>query len=150
MDTGALFTAWLPPVFGSNFGWLCRAERFGRVWISTGYTSGLRRPSSQALTLPRGVIAWCLRRPEKGNADGPVAFLELPDASGFWPCDRTHQRTALCHIRTLMGRMSNIDRYRSRSRNRIALKDHDQQKTNFGRNTSSWRLIVFVGLSHLS
>ena len=39
----------------------------------------------------------------------PEAFLRLSDASGRRPFDRNHQKkTALCHTRTLMGRMANI------------------------------------------
>ena len=53
-------------------GWPCRAERFSQVWLCIGDTSGLRLLYPQALTLLGGVrfIAWLLRCPQKGNADG--------------------------------------------------------------------------------
>ena len=51
---------------------MLHAARFGRVCLITGYTSCLRGPSHQALTLLRRVrfIAWRLRHHKKGNADG--------------------------------------------------------------------------------
>ena len=84
--------------------------RFGRVCSTTGYiTSGLRGPSPQALTLFGGVgfIARRLRRPEKGNADGVRGIFGTAYRVGLRPCDRTHLKTALCHIRTLVGRRIN-------------------------------------------
>ena len=45
---------------------------------------------------------------------GPEAFLELPDACWLRPCDRTNLKTALCHIRTLVGRRINTARLRKR------------------------------------
>ena len=67
------YQLWLSPLPGSHCSWPSRAERFSRMWLCTGDTSGLRGPPPQALTLLGGVrfIAWRLRRPEKGNADGP-------------------------------------------------------------------------------
>ena len=89
--------------------WL-RAARFGRVCSTTGYiTSGLGGPSPQALTLFGGVgfIARRLRRPEKGNADGVRGIFGTAYRVGLRPCDKTHLKTALCHIRTLVGRRIN-------------------------------------------
>ena len=62
----------LSPGSGSHFGWAYRAKQFVWVLLSTGHTCGLKGPFAQALTLLRGVkvIAWRLRRSEKGNADG--------------------------------------------------------------------------------
>ena len=77
--------------------WL-RAARFGRVCSTTGYiTSGLRGPSPQALTLFGGVgfIARCLRRPEKGNADGVRGIFGTAYRVGPRPCDRTHLKNGL-------------------------------------------------------
>ena len=37
---------------------------------------------------------------KRGMPTGSEAFLELPDACGLWPCDRTHLIKALCHILT--------------------------------------------------
>ena len=93
--------------------WL-RAARFGRVCSTTGYiTSGLRGPSPQALTLFGGVgfIARRLRRPEKGNADeGPRHFWNCLSRLGFGPATGPTLKTALCHIRTLVGRRINTAR----------------------------------------
>ena len=73
--------------------WL-RAAQSVRVCSTTGYiTSGLRRPSPQALTLFGRV--------------GFIAFLELPAALGFGPATGPTLKTALCHIRTLVGRRIN-------------------------------------------
>ena len=93
--------------------WL-RAARFGRVCSTTGYiTSGLRGPSPQALNpLRRG---WVYRpapeAPRKGECRrGSEAFLELPIALGYGPVTGPTLNTALCHIRTLVGRRINTAR----------------------------------------
>ena len=88
----------------------CGVAQFGRVCSTTGHiTSGLRGPSPQALTLFGGVgfIARRLRCPEKGNADGVRGIFGTAYRVGLRPCDRPTLKTALCHIRTLVGRRIN-------------------------------------------
>ena len=88
--------------------WL-RAAQFLRVCSTTGYiTSGLRGLSPQALTLFGGVgfITWDASK--RGMPTGSEAFLELPVALGFGPATGSTLKTALCHIRTLVGCRINI------------------------------------------
>ena len=93
--------------------WL-RAAQSVRVCSTTGYiTSGLRGPSPQALTLFGGVgfIARRLRPPWKGECRrGPRHFWKLPLVLGFGPATGPTLKTALCHIRTLVGRRINTAR----------------------------------------
>ena len=81
-----------------------------RVCSTTGYiTSGLRGPSprlwpsSEGLGLSPG--AW--GAPKRGMPTGSEAFLELPIALGYGPATGPTLNTALCHIRTLVGRRIN-------------------------------------------
>ena len=88
----------------------CRTVRSGvfHHWIHRLWPQGA---APQVLTLFGGVgfIARRLRRPEKGNADGvPRHFLELPVVLGFDPATGPTLKTALCHIRTLVGGRINI------------------------------------------
>ena len=46
--------------------------------------------------------------PKRGMPTGSEAFLELPVALGFGPATGPTLKTALCHIRTLVGRRINI------------------------------------------
>ena len=56
-----------------------------------------------------GFIAWRLRRPKKGNADGTVCIFGLDGRVWtFGPATEPTLKTALCHIRALVGR---IDKY---------------------------------------
>ena len=45
--------------------------------------------------------------PKRGMPTGPEAFLELPIALGYGPATGPTLKTALCHIRTLVGRRMN-------------------------------------------
>ena len=63
--------------------------------ISPGFN-----PPRRGLGLSHGACG----APKKGMLTGLAAFLELPD------CDRTHQKTVLCHTHALVGRMTNTAR----------------------------------------
>ena len=58
------------------------------------------KPSSEGLGL--SPVA-----PKRGKPTGSEAFLELPVALGFGPVTGPALKTALCHIRTLVGRKIN-------------------------------------------
>ena len=70
------------------------AARFG--WV--GWLHG-----SEGLGLSPG--AW--GAPKRGMPTGSEAFLELPIALGYGPATGPTLNTALCHIRTLVGRRIN-------------------------------------------
>ena len=59
--------------------------------------------TSEGLGLSPG--AW--GAPKRGMPTGTKAFLELPIALGFGPATGPTLKTALCHIRTLVGRRIN-------------------------------------------
>ena len=59
--------------------------------------------SSEGLGLSPG--AW--GAPKRGMPTGSEAFLELPITLGFGPATGPTLKTALCHIRTLVGRRIN-------------------------------------------
>ena len=86
----------------------CRTVRSGvfHHWIHHLWPRGALPP---ALTLFGGVgfIARRLRRPEKGNADGVRGIFGTACRVGLRPCDWTHLKNGLCHIRTLVGRRIN-------------------------------------------
>ena len=79
-------------VVGSHFVWPCCAlHGSGQVCLITGYTSGLRRLSSQALTLFGGVgfIAWCLRCLSLGECwRGPRHFWKCWVRVNYGPAPR--------------------------------------------------------------
>ncbi len=85
------------PVDGTHLSGRIVMGGSGQVCLVTGYTSGLRGPSPQALTLFGGVgfIARRLRRPEKGNADGVRGIFGTASRVGLRPCDRTHLKNDL-------------------------------------------------------
>ena len=62
------------------------------------------KPSSEGLGLSPD--AW--GAPKRGMPTGLEAFLELPVALGSGPATGPTLKTALCHIRTLVGRRINI------------------------------------------
>ena len=62
----------------------------------------------QALTLFGGLGFIARRALKRRMPTGSEAFLELPVALGFGPTTRPTLKTALCHIRTLVGRSINI------------------------------------------
>ena len=65
------------------------------------------KPSSEGLGLSPGVWG----APKRGMPTGSEAFLELPVALGFGPATGPTLKTALCHIRTLVGRRINNGTY---------------------------------------
>ena len=69
----------------------------------------LRPQAPQAFTFFRGVgfIAWRLGRPNKGDADEAEGIFGNARRVWAFPCDRTHVKTALCHICPVLGRMIN-------------------------------------------
>ena len=86
--------------------WL-RAAQFVRVCSTTGYIpTGLRGPTPQALTLFRGVgfIARRLRECRQGPRHFWNCLSRWASALRQGPT----LKTALCHIRTLVGRRINI------------------------------------------
>ena len=106
----------------SNFkndlpGWIISMPRKTRdTWGRPEYTaalessSGLRGGILSGFYLLQGVgfIAWRLRHPKKWNADGGRRyFWPCRTRVGFGPATGPTLKTALCHIRALVGRMIN-------------------------------------------
>ena len=86
-------------------------HRPGQVRLFTGYTSSLRGPSPQALTLFGGIrlIAMCLRRHcFRGMPTRHEAFLGMPGMSGLCSCTCTHLKKRSCAtVVRLVGRSTN-------------------------------------------
>ena len=87
--------------------------RFCRVCLSTG---DFLRPQG---AIPPGlypfggggVIAWRMRRPKKGNADGADGIFGFAGRVwAFGPATGPTLKTALCHIRALVGRIVKYQR----------------------------------------
>ena len=85
--------------FGSHFGrpW-CVPHGSGRVCpLSWNYLwpQGGRPPRFPASSVGLGLLPGAWGVPKRGMQTGPEAFLELRDACGLRPCDRTHLKKGL-------------------------------------------------------
>ena len=93
------------PIDGTHFGGRDAIDGSGRVCLVTGYPSGLRGPSPQALTLFGGLdlspCAW--GSPFRGMPTGSEAFLEMPARVGFGLGPGRTLKKALCHTRPVDG-----------------------------------------------
>ena len=125
------------PVVGLHSVGRLTTRRFCRVCLGTGdflrpqgaIPPGFYPPSGGLLHVTWGA-------PKRGIPTGLKVFLALPDASGLRPCDRTHLKTALCHIRALVGR---IDKYqRSTQSLSVATRLHEA------------RILRYCGCIHLT
>ena len=66
-----------------------------------------------------GLLPGAWGAPKRGMPTEPKVFLALPGACGLRPCDRTHLKTALCHIRALVGRFDKYRGLRGRSQGKV-------------------------------
>ena len=85
-----LWAVWLSSVWVTFQLAVSCAAWFSWVSLITGYTSGLRGMSPQALTFLGGVrfITWRLKCPKKGNADGAWGIFGTAGCvwdSALWP-----------------------------------------------------------------
>ena len=99
------------PVVGSHFGQTCLSV--ARIW--PGVPRHWLFPSASGAIspcfTPFGGWVYC-PAPEapliRGMPMGPQVFLAIPGACELLPCDRTHLKKTLCHIRPVVGRMINL------------------------------------------
>ena len=100
-------SCWCASPVGLYFGRpCCTLHSSGRGCLITRHTSGLKRPSPQALSLFGGVgfIVWHLRRLSLREIPTvPEVFLKILGAWGLRLCARTHFKLAFCNTRMLRG-----------------------------------------------
>ena len=105
-DVGRALRVLLCPVVGRSRPAViaCCTVRSGvfHHWIHHLWPQGAVTPGFNPLR--RG---WVYRPAKRGMPTGSEAFLELPIALGFGPATGPTLKTALCHIRTLVGRRIN-------------------------------------------
>ena len=76
-------------------------------WIHHLWPQGAFPPGFNPLRRGLGLSPGAWGAPKRGMPTGSEAFLELPIALGYGPATGLTLKTALCHIRTLVGRRIN-------------------------------------------